>query len=80
MGTWQSGICGGWSPEDLADERRRRDLEHAGDRKPSKRAPEGPVAADTHANHFGVPTPGGHDPLAGASGLLRKGVKRALDK
>lgn len=80
MGIWEGGICGDWGSDGLADAKRRRDLERAGGgKKPAKRVPEGHVA-DAHENRFGVPTPHGYDPLAGASGLLRKGVKHALDK
>lgn len=80
MGTWQEGICGGWSAGDLADARRRQELERAGGRKPARTARPGRPENVGYAERLGVQTPGGYDSLAGASGLIRGGVKRSLGK
>lgn len=76
----REAICGGWGRDDLADAGDRARRERAGYKKSARRAPEVPLPPDIHANRFGVPTPYGCDPLAGASGLIRRGVKRSLDK
>lgn len=79
MGIWEGTVCGGWSAEDLADARRRRDLERASGGRPARTARPSLPESRGFAERLGVQT-SGYDPLAGASGLLRRDVKRTLGK